>query len=224
MKPRFIILVRHGESEANRNWSVNCEVPNHLVKLTPKGYEQAIECGHKISRLLQKGDRILFYQSPYTRTRETADAIMASIGQYPHREFIDIQDRIEDPQMREQDFGNFQDTDQMKDILMERNSYGRFFYRIPNGESPADVYNRCSIFCESLFRKFDHCSPDVCILVSHGIWCRVFLMRYFHWPYEKFENLVNLPNAEPVILELQPDGKYKTTTELPMYDASTSRF
>lgn len=38
--------------------------------------------------------------------------------------------------------GNFQDKEQMKIEKAVRARYGRFFYRFPNGESAADVYDR----------------------------------------------------------------------------------
>ena len=48
----------------------------------------------------------------------------------------------EEVQLREQDFGNFQDTEGKKREKAERLRFGRFFYRFPNGESGADVYDR----------------------------------------------------------------------------------
>lgn len=210
--------MRHGESEANRNWSVNVAMPNHLVPLTANGREQADQCGTKISELLEAKDRIIVFQSPYERTRQTADGVINAIFRHPNSSTWNLIERNEDPQMREQDFGNFQNEQKMKEVLSERSDYGFFFYRIPNGESPADVYDRCSVFCERLFRKFEVQSPDVVILVSHGIWGRVFLMRYFHWSYEYLEKLCNLPNAEPVVLVLQDDGKYVISTPLECYE------
>lgn len=205
--------MRHGESEANRNWDVNVSKPNHLVQLTERGHEQARECGHNINSLLRHNDKIMLIQSPYCRARQTATEIVSVLTDpgNPKKYRIDCS---EDPRMREQDFGNFQERDLMHRALEERESYGMFFYRIPHGESPADVYDRCSSFCESLFRSFDRTSPDVALLVSHGIWGRVFLMRYFRWKYEYFESLCNLPNAAPVVLERQEDGSYLLKTAL----------
>lgn len=206
-------MIRHGESEANRNWDVNVSMPNHLVPLTDHGKEQAHTCGQKIDALLKSGEKIMLVQSPYCRARQTAQGILDVLTDKNNPKHYAI-DRSEDPRMREQDFGNFQEREAMRQILDERENYGMFFYRIPNGESPADVYDRCSSFCESLFRQFERKSPDVTILVSHGIWGRVFLMRYFRWEYEYFEKLCNLPNASPVVLELQENGKYILKSEM----------
>lgn len=38
--------------------------------------------------------------------------------------------------------GNFQDRDKMIIDKAKRLKYGRFFYRFPDGESAADVYDR----------------------------------------------------------------------------------
>jgi broad specificity phosphatase PhoE len=50
-------------------------------------------------------------------------------------------------------------------MWQERADYGHFFYRIPNGESAADAYDRISGFNESLWRQFgeEDCA-SVCVL------------------------------------------------------------
>ena len=44
--------------------------------------------------------------------------------------------------MRKFLLGNFQDREKMRAEKAIRLRYGRFFYRFPNGESAADVYDR----------------------------------------------------------------------------------
>lgn len=61
----------------------------------------------------------------------------------------------EEVQLREQDFGNFQDPGGKKKELAERMEFGRFFYRFPNGESGADVYDRITIFEDHLVRDIN---------------------------------------------------------------------
>ena len=48
--------------------------------------------------------------------------------------------------------------------------------------SGADVYDRVSTFLETLYRDMEKggCG-DNALLVSHGLFCRLFLTRYFHW-------------------------------------------
>jgi broad specificity phosphatase PhoE len=50
----------------------------------------------------------------------------------------------EESRVREQDFGNFQVQERMKIIKETRERFGRFFYRFPEGESAADVFDRIS--------------------------------------------------------------------------------
>ena len=40
----------------------------------------------------------------------------------------------EDPRLREQEWGNFQDPTQMEAIMDERRKTGAFYYRFPTGE------------------------------------------------------------------------------------------
>jgi len=43
---------------------------------------------------------------------------------------------------------NFQDAEGKKREKAERLRFGRFFYRFPNGESGADVYDRCALLAD----------------------------------------------------------------------------
>lgn len=68
----------------------------------------------------------------------------------------------------------------MERMWQERADYGHFFYRIPNGESAADAYDRVSGFNESMWRLFgEEDFPSVCVLVTHGLMTRVFLMKWY---------------------------------------------
>lgn len=40
----------------------------------------------------------------------------------------------EDPRIREQEWGNFQDPEKMPQVMDERRRVGAFFYRFPTGE------------------------------------------------------------------------------------------
>jgi broad specificity phosphatase PhoE len=51
----------------------------------------------------------------------------------------------EEVQLREQDWGNFQAPGQQTRNYEERLKYGRFFFRFPEGESAADVYDRMTM-------------------------------------------------------------------------------
>ena len=98
----------------------------------------------------------------------------------------------------------------MSRMWQERADYGHFFYRIPNGESAADAYDRVSGFNESLWRSFGEDDfASVCVLVTHGLMTRVFLMKWYHFSVEYFEDLRNVNHCEFVVMKLDPaNGKY----------------
>ena len=75
MKPKRIILVRHGECDANIDENKFATIPDYTIELTPKGYEQALEAGKKLKRIV-KEETLYFYVSPFWRTRSTFEAIV----------------------------------------------------------------------------------------------------------------------------------------------------
>ncbi|KAF4979208.1 hypothetical protein FZEAL_4542 [Fusarium zealandicum] len=212
-KPRLIILVRHGQSEGNKNRDIHQTVPDHRVKLTSEGWNQAHDAGRRLRHLLRPDDTLHFFTSPYRRTRETTEGILDSLtsdepGPSPFRRSnIKV---YEEPRLREQDFGNFQPCSaEMERMWQERADYGHFFYRIPNGESAADAYDRVSGFNESLWRQFGEDDfASVCVLVTHGLMSRVFLMKWYHFTVEYFEDLRNINHCEFLIMRKQDNGKF----------------
>ena len=101
-------------------------------------------------------------------------------------------------------------------MWQERADYGHFFYRIPDGESAADAYDRISGFNESLWRSFGEDSfASVCVLVTHGLMTRVFLMKWYHFSVEYFEDLRNVNHCEFVVMKLnEGNGKYELKNQL----------
>jgi hypothetical protein len=131
--PKRIILVRHGESIGNRNKMLYSRVPDPSMALTDHGFAQAQVAGRLVAGLV--GDEpVKFYFSPYMRARQS---VVMMLRAFENRtQPIPLRS---EPRLREQDFGNFQDFDMMRDCLDERQRYGRFFFRIPNGEAGTDV-------------------------------------------------------------------------------------
>ncbi|KAG8629625.1 hypothetical protein KVT40_003490 [Elsinoe batatas] len=220
-KPRMIILIRHAQSEGNLNRDVHQIIPDHRVKLTAEGRKQAHEAGYRLREMLRPDDTIRIFTSPYRRTRETTEGLVGSLtestsesGPSPFsRSAIKI---TEDARIREQDFGNFQPCSaEMDRMWQERADYGSFFYRIERGESAADAYDRCAGFNESLWREFGSDEfPSVCILVTHGLMTRVFLMKWYHWTVEYFEDLRNVNHCEFVVMKRNESDKYSLETKM----------
>lgn len=100
--PARVILFRHGESEGNVNLDIYRTKPDAALRLTPKGKAQAIEAGKKLKAEIGRS-KVHFIVSPYTRTRETLHGILQAFDD-PSQ----INDVVEDPRIREQEFGMYQ--------------------------------------------------------------------------------------------------------------------
>ncbi|MFE3327281.1 histidine phosphatase family protein [Streptomyces sp. NPDC059176] len=199
-RPRRIVLLRHGESAGNADDSVYERVPDHALRLTERGRDQAAATGERLRELFGR-ERVSVYVSPYRRTLETFRELRLDPALVRVRE---------EPRLREQDWGNWQDTEDVRLQKTYRDAYGHFFYRFAQGESGADVYDRVGAFLESLYRSFeapDH--PPNVLLVTHGLTMRLFCMRWFHWSVAEFESLSNPDNAETRTLLLGDDGRYR---------------
>jgi broad specificity phosphatase PhoE len=207
MRPKRIILIRHGNSEGNADRERYATTPDHALNLTTEGEQQALQGGLEIKQLIGE-ETVRVYLSPYTRTRQTYQQISQSIAPSVDRV-------LEDPRLREQDWGHLRPTDQNEEISQQRDNFSTFYYRIPDGESGADVYDRISTFLETMHRDFEEPDyPPNALIVTHGFAMRLFLMRWFHWSVEEFENLRNPRNCEIVVIELQPDHHYKLVDTL----------
>jgi len=229
MKPKSIFLIRHGESAGNVDKSVYKTVPDWKVPLTQRGIEQAIEAGRKLYKLLDVENYYInsvrnttfgslpyrklvqFYSSPWYRSRQTTANI--KIGMDLIHEEVK-----EDPRIREQEWGNFQETHLQEKVKNERRQYGSFFYRMPHGESGADVFDRVTTFIETLHRDFEKEKfPSNLIISTHGLTIKLFFMRWFHWTVEEFEQYDTPDNCEIFQMDLQGDNRYKLMTDLKVY-------
>ena len=203
--PRRIVLVRHGESEGNVDENAYTRVPDSQIKLTPRGHEQAEHTGQALRDIMDSDGTdysVFFYISPYRRSKETAIGIAKA---FEGRKILGVR---EEPQLREQDFGNFQDFNKKQAEKRERRAFGRFFYRFPNGESGADVYDRITMFSDHMVRDIDagrFPENTNMILATHGLTLRLFLMRWFHWTVAEYERIANPSNSQPIILERRED-------------------
>jgi broad specificity phosphatase PhoE len=191
-----MILLRHAESLGNVDELAYTRIPDHALPLTDAGREQAAAVAPEIVRLLD-GARPAVYFSPYLRTRETL-------------RLLDIEAACErlvpEPRLREQDWGNLQDPADQEIQKARRNEFGHFFYRLPFGESGADVDDRVAGFLSDL-RQRDESHPETVLVVSHGLTLRLLCRRLFGWSVELFESLSNPATCEHRVLE-EHDGKW----------------
>jgi broad specificity phosphatase PhoE len=169
---------------------------DHQIELTEKSHQQASEAGKKLRELIGK-ESVYAYMSPYKRSKQTWANIRKAFSP------LQIITEREDPRIREQEFGNIADIATQSRAFEERDRLGHFFYRFTCGESGADVYDRVSLFLDTLFREMDnghHDPTQNIVIVSHELFMRLFLMRYFRWSVEELTNLKSFNNCEICVL------------------------
>lgn len=146
---------------------------------------------------------LLVIDSCANTARETAAIVLERL--HAARCTLHWEEPREDPRIREREFsGTFQRAGVSRD---DEHAYSRFFWRPPTGESCADVYDRVSLFMDTLWREF-HSSKKldggVVLIVSHGVTVRLFIMRWLRWHIEDWGRTRNPDNCAVLILRRQP--------------------
>jgi broad specificity phosphatase PhoE len=125
----------------------------------------------------------------------------------------------EDSRLREQDFGNFQRN--QAQTRRQRNLFGRFWYRMPEGESTSDTYDRvCGLYQSIMIHDSLEESGELgkavdnYVMVAHGLSLRLLLMRILGWNVRRFNEVYNLDNGEIVILLKGSRGQYHLHSKL----------
>jgi len=219
-----IFLVRHGESESNVDRSVHKVKADHAIGLSEKGKEQARQAGKVISENISAiNKRVLImgmergrislrlWVSPYRRTRETADEIQQTVGNL-------IRDRKEHILLCEQQFGLFDGipTSELPKVFPQEHAYydkcekfgGRFWARMPLGESRFDVATRVHQSFGTFHRDRDRHGINNIVVVCHGVTLRAFVMMWCHLTPEWFEKEPNPPNGAVRLIEDGYDKGY----------------
>lgn len=194
-----IFLIRHGESMQNTKENYTLKLPDHKVYLTDKGKKEAEEAGKFLKQYVLENEidisNATLWVSPYMRTRQTAEIINQSLK---------IKDVKEDITLIEQRYGLFSDNpiEECKNKYPEQfelydryyQNDGKFYAKLPQGESPYDVALRVKQFIETIFRDLDE-GKDTLFIVSHGTTIRSFILDWFHYSPEWFNNEPNMSNC-----------------------------
>jgi broad specificity phosphatase PhoE len=223
MKPKNIFIVRHGESEGNADKSIYNLKPDYTLLLTPKGVKEAKETGIKLYGLIGAFERFAVYYSPYFRARQTTQKILNHFEDWQYAGFV----RME-PYLREQEWSrSIRPGDpEMKETQTKRDIYGHFLFGFPEGESCADVYDRAGDMITVMHRDFEKPNfPENVLLSTHGMYMRVFVMRWFHMSIEEFEQMANPNNGEIWQMQLDKSSqKYELITKIRLYDKTRCEF
>ena len=211
-----IFLIRHAQSQGNVDMKVHEEMADHAIPLSELGHQQAEQAGEHLDRYLsqhgqKKLGRLRLWTSPYRRTRETADGIERTAGQW----FLDRREHI---MLCEQQFGLF-DGIPTEDLLgLYPNEYkhykkamdfeGRFWARLPLGESRFDVSVRIHQAFGTFHRDAQVHGIDDLVIICHGVTLRAFVMMWCHYSPEWFEAEPNPHNCAIRLLEGGQDHGY----------------
>jgi len=220
-----ILLVRHGFSKGNEDVKTHHTLPDHVIPLTDKGFEQAKEAAGKIQKYLQEKyeavsaaaphHKVRMWTSPYLRTRQTADVIQQQ-ALWKDGSSV-VMDRKEDVSLCEQQFGLFDglSDEELKEKFPNEHAHytkcekfeGRFWARMPLGESRFDV----SLRVHQAFGSWQRDVKDdikTIIVVSHGVTIRAIVMRWLHLPFEWFEKEPNPKNCSVRVINCGKDLGY----------------
>jgi len=170
--PSRLVIMRHAESEANlrreylrtsgsRETSIGLTGRDVDVALTERGRGQARVVGRHLNGL---GPFEVVCVSPYRRTRETAEEVVAELHDAPR---LLIEERV-----REKEFGILEGLtkhgmDELYPLEMARKKkLGKYYFRPPGGESYPDVNLRLQSFLGTLVRE--HAGRRV-LVITHSV-------------------------------------------------------
>lgn len=228
-----IFLVRHGQSESNIDHSTNKRIADHAIKLTDEGERQAVSAGEQLAayfsglRDLQWSavhglPHIRMWNSPYTRTRQTAENIRVNClrnkGLSKENWSPWIRDQREHLLLAEQQFGIFDglSDDEREEQYPEFQAYyekckafeGKLWPKMPLGESRFEVAQRVHQAFGTLHRDAQRHSIKNIVVVAHGTTNRAFTMMWLHLPYEWMHEEPNPKNCSIRLLEDGEDKGY----------------
>ena len=195
-----IFLIRHGESMANTGENYGPRIPDHAVSLTENGKQQAFENGKWLKEYCNENgidlNKARIWRSPYLRTRQTSEEFNKSLG---------ITDIREDITLVEQQFGLFDSVPEedwgklypveFAEYSRQKNNFGKFYARLPMGESPFDVAIRVHQFTGTIYRDLEKHGVDTLFVFTHGTTLRTFLLRWFHYSPEWYHEERNPRNC-----------------------------
>lgn len=224
-----IFLVRHGESLGNVDRTTHKRLPDHAIPLSEEGKEQAFRAGQWLDRkwfeflprncdpldphpeIYSYLNDVRMWTSPYARTRQTAETFVAGCDKF-HGE------TRENILLCEQQFGLFDglSDEELQEKYPDEHAFyqkcedfeGRFWARMPLGESRFDVAARVQQFFGTLHRDKESSNVYDVIIICHGVTMRAFLMMWCHYSPEWFEKEPNPKNCAIRLIQNNQDKGY----------------
>lgn len=175
-----VIMIRHGNSEANENYDILFEKDDSKIELTDRGYLDAVNAGRNLKEVLKQNPcevSATFVVSPYTRTIQTFRIIAAVLNILEDRANIDP-DVIEHFMNLKGNQANWEKF--MKYKSSEWNVKDNADVSFDGGESLNDVRKRARFFLDNAKELFaldasaGFTSGDV-VLVAHGLFIKMVM-------------------------------------------------
>jgi broad specificity phosphatase PhoE len=240
--PRRLVIVRHGHSEQNATTDLlNDDLEAALqwmrtirdadITLTSLGKFQAEETGKYLAQT-QPFD--ICFSSPYRRTVETAEGILAQFSYVPPHysegaKYSNKEKRLHypaeatqmfdnkspqlyvDDRLREKEFGVLhartkeEIREKYPDEYEARKREGKYWYRLLGGENYPDVGQRVHSFSDKLVRDWG--GKDV-LVVTHQVPYKLFRQQFEHLREQEVLALEDAPNCG--MQEYQLDRSFHT--------------
>ena len=201
-----IVLIRHDTSLANVDPAIYKQMPDHTIPLAAPHSDRLVTASRLLATLSLDPDETLSWCSPYVRCEQTEASVLRGT-------FGDAAESIrrrESFLLREQEFGDWDSlTDDEARVELPRSfekrrvltdSFGKFYFRYPNGESRADVVERVIAFIGKMHRS--HFANHLIFL--HGVTQRAFRMAWLNLSVEWFEGEPNPSNASVLVIRRDP--------------------
>ncbi|MBR3230350.1 MAG: histidine phosphatase family protein [Bacilli bacterium] len=191
-----LYLIRHGESTQNTKENFCDRLPDHIVPLTDNGIIQCEKAGFFLKQYLEDNNiniqNAVMWVSPFLRTRQSAKLI---------NEYLNVSDVREDYLLIEQRYGLFSDRSVLRNKMLFKDEFdfydnyyqndGKFYAKMPQGESSMDVAIRTRQFLDMI----SSLEKNPVFVVSHGTTIRTIVMNTFNYSPEWFNRESTMENC-----------------------------
>ncbi|MCP4135525.1 MAG: histidine phosphatase family protein [bacterium] len=195
--PNHLVLVRHGQSEANviqkavKNGVLSeypgelSQTPDREIRLSKLGREQAEATGPWLNR--NYPDRFdAIFVSDHVRAKETSALLCLSAGWSNCKIFVD-------PLLGERSWGRFGEADShTRDRIMLERKRDPLHAAMPDGETLLATRHRSRVLLDIIYREF---SEKNVLVFSHGEYIEALWAEIEHMTSERQREFFNGPHG-----------------------------
>ncbi|MEV0947109.1 histidine phosphatase family protein [Rhodococcus sp. NPDC049939] len=207
-----LILVRHGQSEANVERRLDTRLPG--ARLTPEGLSQAEQLGIDLAAAARTAALV---SSQALRARQTAQRIQIALGIT-----VEVREGLHEAQVGQLEDRSDEESHKLWIKTFHLWHNGDLDARAPGGESAHEILERYVPVVESLREQYlsGPTEPGDVVLVSHGAAIRLVAAQLAEVP-GPFAAGTGLANTQSVELAPLPGGGWECVrwgTVVPPFD------